>query len=112
MHTIHRTTTIMALFACLGLFAASPAAADRCEKGDRVSLPSCVDDLWTRGASQIRVRVDNHCDYPVTVKVDIRHQRDKRFTVQAGGSRDEKYTVLPWASVRNIKCCPRYNRCS
>ena len=85
----------------------SVAWADRCGRSDRVPLPSCVSS-WYDGP---RYSVTNNCDFSVTLTVNVRSAPDLRFKVGPGRSRDGTVYYV-WGSIRNIKCCPRYGRCT
>ena len=83
------------------------ALADRCGRNDRVPLPDCVD----ASHSGRKYNITNNCGFTVTVKVDIRHGDDRRYTIRPGGRERGKSGFL-WSSVRSIRCCPRYNQCA
>lgn len=101
-----RITAVMIL-----IVFATPAYADKCGKGNRVSMPSCA-HVYISKIAEVKDRswsIANRCDFDITYKVDVRVLRDKRKTVRAGGNSRGR---IDWpGTIRNIKCCPRYNRC-
>lgn len=108
--------------------------ADKCGKKDRVSLPSCVASVIAPDKKSFQLQ--NNCSHTVTIKADIDNDSDDLITMSPGviasglargGSQvtlavreSNKYmrgankimnVFKGGASVRALKCCPRYNRC-
>ena len=88
------------------------ARADRCGRGDRVTLPSCVSNYVRSNSYWAR----NYCDYTVTIKADIKNGSDHRFDLDYDESRSHHINEFDYnigrKRVRSLSCCPRYNRCS
>ena len=109
--------TTLALAAGLMLASTAPAWADKCGTKDRVELPSCANWKWKPAAGKdgyYTLRVTNNCTEKITVKVDIRDGPDKRPDVEAGSHWDMSppYQESWRVGVRDVKCCPRYSKCS
>ena len=83
------------------------AWADRCGKSSRMTLPDCVDS-WYKGSSY---RVTNNCGFRIVLKINVKHARDMRFSLDPGDGQAGTAGYV-WSKIRNIRCCPRYSQCT
>lgn len=103
------TLCLICVLGMMGTFAASPSLADKCGSGDRVDTPECVALILKDPKRYIEVK--NACSESVTLKFDLKGAGDKRETFDKNMG---YFETVSWkkGTLRNVKCCPRYNSCN
>ncbi len=101
---LNSTTRLICLVFLLLIFTALPALADECSPEDRVPLPPCVEAEYVDNGAVIT----NRCRYTVTIKVDIANGDDQLIEIPGNGAS----RVVSTTGRFNLKCCPKYNKCS
>ena len=104
----HSTARLTGIVGATLLFSASPVWADKCSKGDRVSLPDCIETQSQENGWWIT----NNCSHTVTIKFD-QPGSDARVDVAPGSpTRSPRMFTSAGKPEAKLSCCPRYNSCS